>query len=395
MKKTVSELIKMINHQKGILHVDHSTQRDFIYNNETVMCVDGEVTKAGNVIKSILEHKIQLPALYFWNVQDDIRGVHYKENEYNMHDGKQRILSIYYFIFPDISNPEHKVITRINGVEKSFKDLTVAQQKALLDYEIDIVVRAGTMEEEETSFIILNDNITPLTDYEKLKGAFHGILFDTFEKYINSKALIYDSIKMVGRGHQAQYFLYMALGLIEEDRKTLFKKAQDVLTHSRLAEFDYTSTKMDVKLKLYNDLAKMGVIKTNNMNKDPEKLCRVVNYIIEKNYDPEVVVAYYKESQNFANDVGRWTVDVHKTAINALFNGIKCDYRRFWLEEERATLWISSSSRECAICGNILDKYNDEVEVDHKIPWSKGGRTELVNAQLVHKKCNLTKGCKL
>ena len=396
MQLTVEQILKMIDHKEGILHTDHSTQRTFIYNTKTVVGLDGEVTSAGNVIKSIVEFGIQLPAIYFWNVQDDLRNVHYAENEFNIHDGKQRILSIYYFIKPDAASPENRVITRIQGVEKSFKDLSVKQQRALLNYKIDVVVRTGTMEEEEKSFLVINDNYTPLTDYEKLKGAFHGPFFDTFEKYINFKALTFDAINKVGRGSQAQYFLYMALGLIEEDRHTLFKKAQDILTLSRMSNFDSVTTRMDEKIKLYNDLARLGVVKTNNVTKDPEKLCRVVNYIIEKNYDPEVVLSYYKDSQNNVNDVGRWTVDVHKTAINALFNGVKCDYRRYWNDDDRMVLWTSHNIHECGICGGRLDKYNDEVEVDHKIPWSKGGRTDVItNAQLVHKKCNQRKGCKI
>ena len=395
MKLTVEQIIKMIDHKDGILHTDHSTQRKFIYNEEKVMGIDGEVTKAGNVIKSIIEHKIQLPAVYFWNVQDDTKNIHYAKNEYNVHDGKQRILSIYYFIKPNIMNPENMVVTRIQGVEKTFKELTKEQQKSLLKYEIDVVVREGTMEEEEISFLIINDNVTPLTPYETLKGAFHGKLFDTFENYINKKAQIYDKIKAVGRGNQAQFFLYMSLGLIEIDRHILFKKAQDILTHSRTAEFDYKTTRMDEKIELYNELAKLGVIKTNNEVKDPEKLCRIVQYIIEKNYDTEVVLNYYRESKNHLNDVGRWTVDVHKTAINALFNNVKCDYRRFWTEEERMILWMKRDIHECNICGNRIDKYGDEVEVDHIIPWSKGGRTEVNNAQLVHRKCNQKKGVKI
>ena len=395
MQITIEQLIKMIDHVDGILHTEHSTQRGFIYNSETVLNTDGEVTKAGNVIKSIVEHNIQLPAIYFWNVQDDDRKVHYAENEFNMHDGKQRGLSIYFFVRPDQASPNNRVITRIKGVEKSFKDLTKAQQRAFLNYKIDVVVRKGTMQEEEDSFLIINSNVTPLTPYETLKGAFHGRLFDTFEAYIDDKALKYDNIKPVGRGKQAQYFLYMSLGLINEDRHTLFKKAQDVLTHSRASTFDIVGTKMDEKIELYNDLAKLGVIRTNNENKDPEKLCRIVNYIVENNYDSKVVLDYYRESKACANnDVGRWTVDVHKTAINALFRGIKCDYRRFLTDEERLTLWQRSDIHECAICGGRINNYYDDIEVDHIIAWSQGGPTNLENTRLVHRKCNLRKGRK-
>ena len=88
MKKTVNEIIEMI--EFGKLHYDQSTQRKFIYMTmPKIKTEDGEITRAGNVIRSILQFDIQLPALYFWDL---------KNGEYNIHDGKQRILSIYYFM---------------------------------------------------------------------------------------------------------------------------------------------------------------------------------------------------------------------------------------------------------------------------------------------------------
>ena len=405
MKITVKELIRMIKQEEGaaILHTDHSTQRMFIYNDEKIEGIDGEITRAGNVIKSIIEYGILLPALYFWSVQDDKRGIHYPENEYNIHDGKQRALSIFYFVTGEEKNLDHKVVTRINGVEKSFKDLSRADQRKLLNYELEVVVRKGTMEEEEKSFIILNDNIVPLTPYERLKGAYHGPFFDSFEKWLNFKADVLDCIDPVKRGKQAFYILCMHLGIIDEDKKTLFNKAQSILSNCRMSEFDSSASRMDEKIKLYSDFAKLGVIKTNNELKDPEKICRVVDYVIRKNYNTEVVLDYYRNSKLVENDVGRWTVDVHKAAINALFtNGldgkpIKCDYRRFWTDEERMHLWTHNTGvRTCGICKAPLGNEYNETQVDHIIPWSKGGRTDIVtNAQLVHKRCNSKKGCKI
>lgn len=396
MKITVQNLIRMIRHDEeiGILYTDQSTQRDFIYNSEYVMNEDGEITKAGNVIKSIIEYDITLPAIYFWSVQDDEKDIHYGKTEYNLHDGKQRGLSIYYFVMPDEYN---KVTTIINGVSKNFKDLTIEQQEKLLNTEIDVVIRAGTTRQEEQSFIILNDNVTPLTNYEKLKGAYHGKFFDTFEQYINGKSLYLDSIKPVGRGHQAQYFIYMALGVIDLDRRVLYRSVQDILTVCRTSPFDYIGTKMDEKLELYNNLAKTGVILTNNVNKDPEKLCRIVNYIIDKGYDPSIVLEYYRNAKNDTrSDVGKWQYDIHKTAINSLFKGIKCDYKRFLTLDEKAILWSNEPTHICPICKQIMNgPFNSpELETDHENAWSKGGRTDLVNVRFVHKKCNAEKGSK-
>ena len=45
----------------------------------------------------------------------------------------------------------------------------------------------------------------------------------------------------------------------------------------------------------------------------------------------------------------------------------------------------------CAICNQKILKFTD-CEVDHIIPYSKGGTTTVENAQLVHSTCNKMKG---
>ena len=54
---------------------------------------------------------------------------------------------------------------------------------------------------------------------------------------------------------------------------------------------------------------------------------------------------------------------------------------------------------QCSICKQEIQKDRltdgDYVQVDHIKPWSKGGRTTEDNAQLVHAKCNQSKGASL
>ena len=44
----------------------------------------------------------------------------------------------------------------------------------------------------------------------------------------------------------------------------------------------------------------------------------------------------------------------------------------------------------CPICGKHHEI--DEMEGDHIIPWSKGGKTTIDNLQMLCKKCNREKG---
>ena len=88
---TVRELIEMIKQCK--LHYDTTTQRQFIYNNKdmtklipSVVTGCGTMTKAGYVIYNIFNRLINLPPLLLWYNTDT--------NELNIHDGKQRALSL-------------------------------------------------------------------------------------------------------------------------------------------------------------------------------------------------------------------------------------------------------------------------------------------------------------
>lgn len=64
------------------------------------------------------------------------------------------------------------------------------------------------------------------------------------------------------------------------------------------------------------------------------------------------------------------------------------DLKRFF----KVQLW--DSSHRCAGCGKEIDSF-DDATLDHIIPRSKGGRTRLVNLQLMHPKCNSTKSSKI
>jgi 5-methylcytosine-specific restriction endonuclease McrA len=44
----------------------------------------------------------------------------------------------------------------------------------------------------------------------------------------------------------------------------------------------------------------------------------------------------------------------------------------------------------CSYCNNTILNI-DDAEVDHVLPFSQGGRTEISNAQLLHRHCNRKK----
>ena len=78
--------------------------------------------------------------------------------------------------------------------------------------------------------------------------------------------------------------------------------------------------------------------------------------------------------------------------VASLFAGIfeRKDDRRTFSSEQRRMLWNSDEKKKCRNCGDTLDW--TDFQIDHLLPHSRGGRTELRNAALMCRPCNLEKG---
>lgn len=367
MQKTVREIIEMI--ESGKLHYGQSTQRNFIYYTLTKKTEDGELTKAGNVIRSILQFDIQLPALFFW---EDENG------EYNVHDGKQRILSLYYFIKP---TKDINIITRLNGRESGYNGLTIEQKEKLQDYRFDIVVKKGEPEQEENSFYLINTNSVPLTDYESLRGMFYGTWIYEFEQYIESKSKVVDKITKIGRGEQAIMFLNNCFGLLGD--KTAMVKINGYLRGIRKNSFNQQEYNLEKIIEVYAEFSKITSV-------SDEKSILVASFIINKGWDKDTIMDYYRKIVRSANDVKSWKIETHETAIKKLIqDNIECDGKRIFSDDDKSTLY--KRSQKCAEADCKITNYK-QLETDHKEAWSKGGKTIVDNGRLLCKSHNASKG---
>jgi hypothetical protein len=68
----------------------------------------------------------------------------------------------------------------------------------------------------------------------------------------------------------------------------------------------------------------------------------------------------------------------------------KRDSDRLFSIEQRRILWNSAAVRKCARCHKPVTW--QDLTIDHIDPWSRGGRTELDNAALMHRECNAAQG---
>lgn len=376
---TVRELCDMID--RGELCLNQSTQRKFVYASiPTVLRSGGKTTKAGAVVSAILDDGIQLPALFFWKNADT--------GHLNVHDGKQRLLSVYYFIHPNL---DVAVTMRRGGADCGWSSLSEEEQTRLLDYEFCVMTREGGSAEEEKSFNAINTNSLPLTPYECLAGMYHGAFLDGFERFVSAQAKVRDAVAPIGRGEQAYAFLLSIFDIADGKEATMYNALLNSIRAVRDQPFDPEAYAFDRILIVYCDLcrAMRGL-------KDRMAL-RVAGMIVRRGYDADEIVALYRRAGRGVNDVKSWDFATHQTFVGEFaLSGVTLDPQRFFPKSVKDELYLRSP--RCSHVdddGKLCREANyGKLEVDHIVPWCKGGRTVLDNAQLLCKAHNAKKGGK-
>ena len=386
MQMKFSEIMDMI--KRGELHYNQSTQRKFVYNSMPAIVStkwsSGTTTKSGSLINAILEDNVQLPALYFWHNTEK------KTERLNIHDGKQRILSLYYFVNP---TPANTITTIRNNKQTTFDGLSEEDQNKILNYTFDVVERFGNDEEEERSFFLINTNSVPLTPYECLSGMFHGTFLSGFETYIDEMSKKLDNVKRLDRGEQAYKFL-MTMFDIADCKKASNANASRMQINDRVRAvretvFDPTDYSFDKILTTFNDLSTI----VNGMKE--ENVLYVASYIVRKGYPIDDVVDFYRASMRRANDMKKWDLATHKTFIDAhVLKKVDLDPMRNFSDAVKNELY-EREPRCCHINEDgtrCRETSYSNLTVDHITPWSLGGETKIDNAQLLCRSHNSSKG---
>jgi hypothetical protein len=80
--------------------------------------------------------------------------------------------------------------------------------------------------------------------------------------------------------------------------------------------------------------------------------------------------------------------EILRGLLESLF--VKKDKDRLFSPEQRRIIWNSTKERICKKCGEKVTW--SDFTVDHIKPFSKGGKTKLDNAAIMHRSCNSSKG---
>ena len=371
MEMTVKELHDKV--QSGEIVSDIELQREIIYNAEKQM----------KVIDSIVIG-VPLPAFYLWQNENGI---------YEVLDGKQRIEAICKFLSNDLE---------YDGANRKHTPITI--QNKILDTPLDVIVCSGDEELKRKIFHRINTLGVPLSNFEVLNGLYSGEYLKSLTAYCK-QSNVTKCLGANSRGNNQYKILNYITG---RDYKKINK---DNL-------YDYVQKHQDdnfvIDQKYIEDRFKFIKDVFDEPNKHIDTYWYLTNkYLMYKsdwiNHRKELntrLKEYYKSPEYKLSN--RKQDDVEEICIGTV-SGIVLDPKRVFSKdqkEEYISKYVTKKDGkcQCADCKKMADEgkiavnatyfFEDELEMDHIFPWSKGGRTELSNAQLLCKPCNIKKSNK-
>ena len=344
----------------GKIISDIEFQREIVYDAEKQMLV----------IDSIV-NGIPLPAFYFWKNKEGILEVL---------DGKQRIEAIKKFIENDIQYQD-----------KLWKQTDKKIQDKINEIELSISICEGKEQLKREIFRRINTLGVPLSPYEVLNGLFHGEYLRGLTVYVGQDRDALRVLSSNSRGKNQYRILQLSMEL-----KNLPKDSQNINDYVNTNQKNsFTDDQREVGKyikfvrEIFDDYGQLDIY--FNLARKYFK-----DSVIWKQNKDEInsrIKRYLKSDDAKLTDKSKEIEDI----IQAIVNNISVDDKRlFSSDDKKEYLRKKKPNKEnkyqCASCKKYF--YVEELTMDHKDPWSKGGRTELSNAELLCRPCNIKKGNK-
>lgn len=374
-------------------------QRDYVYTDK----------QASKLVESVLMG-IPIPTIYLC-VEED--------NTYSVIDGQQRITSLVRYLKNDFALNGLQELNELNG--KCYKDLSKDIQKKLKSSSLSTIslLKQSTALKYEI-FARLNQGAVKLNPQELrnciYRGTFNKMLDDIAATNPHLHNLFHDDNNR--KSYQERILRFFALRNYQDYQSSMLKTMNSYMELHRNDEEDEIKAAKDrfnntidiIKQVLGNE-AFMAF--DRNKNTILEKFSGSVydsiiipfsffdkhSLIVNADKIREAVMNVKMTDESYREDtyaatgskvrVIRRIQTIYNLILSITGNNSTDTDRRLFSEDERKMLY-ESSDKKCAICGNLILNI-DDCEIDHIIPFAKGGKTELSNAQIVHRICNREK----
>lgn len=343
----------------GKLTIRPSFQREFVYKDKQRDAVIDTVRKG-----------YPLNVMYWSKTGDDT---------YEVLDGQQRTISLGQYLNGDFP-------IKINGNDKFFHNLTDTEKQQIQDYELTVYVCEGSDEEKLEWFKVINIAGETLTNQELLNATYAGpwladaknffskrncVAGQFADGYIKGKPIRQDYLEkalawIADRDGLESGGAYMAIHQHDEDANDLWVYFQEVIGWAKRM-FPNMSKKLTECQDwgiLYNKYRNKQY-NTNDMRALIDRLLQDEDVTKQTGIIPYVLSDKTKHDEKYLS-------------IRAFPEQIK---RRVYEMQEH----------KCPFCveNGIYTEYAfEEMQGDHIIPWSKGGKTVEDNCQMLCQRCN-------
>lgn len=383
---------------EGVLITSPDYQREFLE----------DWQKASRLIESTLLN-IPIPTVYLCEEENGTISVI---------DGQQRITSFVMFLKNEFPLSGLDVFPELKG--KYFRDLDAATQRKIKFTSI----HATTLLKESQNlkyeiFARLNLGSTKLNAQELrnciYRGSFNSMLEDIAKNNkLVAKMFIGKDLKK--KEPQEMILRFFALRdynsytsslkktmndymqVHQNDSDKLIKEAKSMFTGTLdlikqvLGEsaFKTYSPEKKIYLEKFSPTAYDSIIipfscfPKNSIMRHADEIRNRITKIRET--DEDYLGYLEKTSSSRAAVIGR-ILKIY-SAINDCMNDNDFDIKRTFSGDIRQQLFYDGYI--CSYCGNVILSI-DDAEIDHTIPFSLGGETDISNAQLLHRHCNREK----
>jgi hypothetical protein len=344
----------------GRLNIRPKYQREFVY----------DADKRAAVLETI-RRGFPLNVMY-WAVNED--------GTYEVLDGQQRTISFCQYVAGDFS-------IEINGHPMAFHNLTQPQKDQFLNYQLMVYLCDGEDDEKLDWFRTVNIAGVQLTDQELRNAVYtgtwlthaksifsktNGPAYGLASRYVNGspirQELLERALRWKSSGNIEQY---MSDHQHDEDANELWNYFQSII---QWVEQTFTTYRREMKGVEWGPLYD----RFKDAQLDPADLERRTSLLMQ---DPDVtrskgIYSYLLTDDERSLNIREFN-DRDKRAAYERQHG-KC-----------------ANGNRCRTPSNNDGQRNfdiNEMEADHITPWSRGGKTDPDNCQMLCLPCNREKG---